>query len=228
MSIPRTNLMNSDEIYEDLCLKIEHLEYMPGQALSENELCTTYGVTRHVIRNSLARLKARKLVEVYPQRGTYVSLIDMKYISDVLYLRESVEQEAMYRVMMRDEKFRNEVADKMQRCLEKQQQLKRTKNYNEDFHLLDNEFHQTMLESVDRPNIMGMLSEPYIHIRRWRNFEIRTEERMLEIMEEHQGIIDAIREGNETVGHERLHIHLDTTSRYYDPLKEAESQYFKV
>jgi DNA-binding GntR family transcriptional regulator len=58
----------SDEIYEDLCTKIEKLEYMPGDGISENELCAIYGVTRHVIRNALARLKQRKLVDVFPQR----------------------------------------------------------------------------------------------------------------------------------------------------------------
>lgn len=226
MAIPRGSLMTSEQIYEDLCWKIETLEYMPGQALSENELCSVYGVSRHVIRNALSSLKGRRLVEVYPQRGTYVSLIDMSYISDVLYLRESVEQEAMYRITQRDDKFRAEVASRMQACLDLQRKLKKTKNYNEDFHQLDNEFHQIMLESVDKPNIMGMLSEPYIHIRRWRNFEIRSEERMAEIMDEHQGIIDAIKAADEATGHERLHNHLDTTGRYYHPLKEVESQYF--
>ena len=226
MSYPRNSIMTSEEIYEDLCLKIEHLEYMPGDALSENDLCKIYGVSRHVIRNALASLKARKLVEVYPQRGTYVSLIDMKYISDVLYLRESVEQEAMYRLINSEDKVRNKAIKDMRACLEKQKKLKKTKHYNEDFHLLDNEFHQIMLEAVDRPNIMGMLSEPYIHIRRWRNYEIRSEERMGEILLEHQGIIDAIEAKDASLGHERLHNHLDTTSRYYDPLKEAESEYF--
>ncbi len=96
--------MSSEQIYEDLCNKIENLEYMPGDKLSENELCKIYGVTRHVIRNSLATLKQRRLVDVYPQRGTFVSLIDMNYIEDILYMRESVEQEAMYRVIKYESK----------------------------------------------------------------------------------------------------------------------------
>lgn len=84
-------MVTSEEIYEDLCLKIEKLVYMPGDRLSENELCRIYGVTRHVVRNALVSLKQRRLVDVFPQRGTYVSLIDMDYIEDILYMRESVE-----------------------------------------------------------------------------------------------------------------------------------------
>lgn len=31
--------MSSEEIYEDLCNKIEKLVYLPGYKISENELC---------------------------------------------------------------------------------------------------------------------------------------------------------------------------------------------
>ena len=71
MNIQNIPSMTSDEIYEDMCLKIERLEYMPGEKLSENELCGIYHVSRHVVRNAPALLKrAETFVEVYPQRGT--------------------------------------------------------------------------------------------------------------------------------------------------------------
>lgn len=43
--------MSSEEIYEDLCNKIEKLVYLPGYKISENELCKQYGVSRHIIRD---------------------------------------------------------------------------------------------------------------------------------------------------------------------------------
>ena len=94
----------SENIYEDLCRKIETLVYMPGTKLSENELCNVYGVTRHVIRNAFSRLKQRRLLEVYPQRGSYVSLIDMEYIANLMYIRESVEQEAVFRIIRMEDR----------------------------------------------------------------------------------------------------------------------------
>ncbi len=86
--------MSSEEIYEDLCNKIEKLVYLPGYKISENELCKQYGVSRHIIRTAISRLKERTLLTVYPQRGTFVSLIDMKAVELILFIRESVEQEA--------------------------------------------------------------------------------------------------------------------------------------
>ena len=69
--------MNSDEIYEDLCNKIEKLVYLPGDKISENELCRQYGVSRHIIRTVISRLKERMLLTVYPQR-MYLQLLQAR------------------------------------------------------------------------------------------------------------------------------------------------------
>lgn len=217
-------LMTSEEIYEDLCTKIEKLEYMPGERLSENELCKVYGVSRHIVRNALASLKQRRLMDIFPQRGTYVSLIDMEYIGDILYMRESVEQEALCRIMEMEDT--GATITRLTQAVEAQKNLAKGSNYNDEFYALDNIYHQTLLETVGRPNIMNLISDPYIHVRRWRNFEIRTEQRMQEIIAEHEQIITAIEQRDAKGGREALHRHLDTINRYSKPLKEKEAEYF--
>lgn len=220
----RETLLSSKDIYEELCDKIENLEYMPGDRLSENELAAQYGVSRHIIRGALSSLKNRRLVEVYPQRGTYVSLIDTEYISDVLYLRESVEQEAVRRILENGDV--EGIVKKMRRIGDAQSKLKEGPGYLIEFYELDNLFHEVLLEAVGRPHVMNLISEPYIHIRRWRNYEVRTPERMKEILSEHSRIADAIERKDEKAAREILHQHLDTATRYSKPLKEAEAQYF--
>lgn len=217
-------IMTSEEIYEDLCRKIENLEYMPGERLSENELCSVYQVTRHVIRNALASLKQRRLLDVFPQRGSYVSLIDMEYISDILYMREAVEQEALARIMVLPD--RSVIAARLRQAADAQKGLLSGPNYNQEFYVLDNIYHQTLLAAVGKSNVMNLIEEPYIHVRRWRNYEIRTEQRMREIVVEHENLIKAVESGDAQCARERLHLHLDTVSRYSKPLKEKEAQYF--
>lgn len=224
MAQKRDMAITSEEIYEDLCRKIENLEYMPGERLSENELCSVYGVTRHVIRNALASLKQRRLIDVYPQRGSYVSLIDMEYISDILYMREAVEQEALTRIMQMTD--RSSITDRLRRAVMAQKSLTSGPSFAQEFYELDNIYHQTLLAAVGKANVMNLIAEPYIHIRRWRNYEIRTEQRMREIVVEHEELIDAIERGDARAARECLHIHLDTVSRYSKPLKEKEAQYF--
>ncbi len=216
--------MSSEEIYEDLCNKIEMLEYMPGEKLSENELAALYGVSRHIIRGALASLKNRRLVEVYPQRGTFVSLIDTDYISDILYMRESVEQEAVTRII--ENGRTEEIVDRMRLIVQAQRDLKEGESYAREFYELDNMFHQVLLSAVGHSNVMNLIAEPYIHIRRWRNYEVRSVSRMKEIVEEHAKIVDALAKKDATLSRTILHQHLDTANRYSKPLKAAEAQYF--
>jgi len=224
MNLQQNVMMTSEEIYEDLCLKIEKLEYMPGERLSENDLSKTYNVTRHVIRNALASLKQRKLVDVFPQRGTYVSLIDMDYIEDILYMREAMEQEALCRIMKIQDC--SSIVTTLKQIVEKQKNIIGETDFGEAYYVLDNEFHLTLLKAVGKPNVMNLISESYIHIRRWRNYEIRSERRIQEIISEHENLICAIEQKDAQKGRESLHLHLDTVNRYSKPLKEKEARYF--
>ena len=214
----------SEEIYEDMCVKIEKLEYMPGEKLSENELCKIYQVTRHVVRNALSHLNGRNLVEVYPQRGTYVSLIDMEYIQDILYVREAVEQEALARIMHMSDK--TVIVQRMRLAIKAQKELKEDNKYHENFYVLDSVFHQCLLEAIGRQNVTKLINESYIHIRRWKNFEIRTPERLEGIVREHEALVNAIENGDAAAARECLHHHLDSVNLYSKGLREKEPEYF--
>lgn len=220
----KDNIMTSEEIYENLCNKIENLEYMPGEKLSENELAALYGVSRHIIRGALANLKNRRLVEVYPQRGTFVSLIDIDYITDILYMREAVEQEAIVRII--ENGRTEEIVDRMRLIVQTQRDLKEGETFAREFYELDNMYHQVLLTAVGHSNVMNLIAEPYIHIRRWRNYEVRTTKRMKEIVEEHANIVEALAKKDLENSRRLLHQHLDTANRYSKPLKAAEAQYF--
>ncbi|MFV0466229.1 MAG: GntR family transcriptional regulator [Lachnospiraceae bacterium] len=216
--------LSSNVIYEDLCAKIEKLEYMPGDRLSENELCRLYGVTRHVIRNALVLLKQRRLVEVYPQRGTYVSLIDMQYISDILFMREAAEQEAIARIIEKGDQ--KDLIQRLKMAVEAQSEIVKEENYYEKFYTVDSLFHNALFEAIAMPNVMNLIADSYIHIRRWRNFEIRSQERLQEIITEHESILQALEQDDLLKARRIMHLHLDTVTRYSTTLREKEAQYF--
>lgn len=223
MNLQDQQMTNSDFIYEDLCNKIENLEYMPGQRISENELCRAYSATRHMVRGALMKLKQRKLVEVYPQRGTFVSLIDMQYIADILFVREAMEQEAMKQIIESGEV--DEVCRKMRACIELQKQCKHSEQYTQEFYQLDNAFHKCMYGAIGRGEIFQFISDPYIHFRRWRNFEILYSERVKRLIQEHEELVDAIEAEDAELARKCLHSHLDTVSRYSESMKDSEKKY---
>ena len=51
--------ITSVKIVDDLLKKIEVLKYMPGELISEGDLCAAYDTTRHTVRGALAVLKEK-------------------------------------------------------------------------------------------------------------------------------------------------------------------------
>ena len=218
--------MNSDEIYEDLCNKIEKLVYLPGDKISENELCRQYGVSRHIIRTVISRLKERMLLTVYPQRGTFVSLIDMKSVELILFIRESVEQEAIRLLQFEKQEVRDRMSEAMKACIERQS-IAISDNIDMDaFYLLDNEFHGCLLEAVGKKDVMGIIREDYIHFRRWRNFDVVRSGRQREIIEEHTALMHALVKNETKEAHEILHMHLNTENRLRHIREKVSPEYF--
>jgi DNA-binding GntR family transcriptional regulator len=73
-----------------------------GQALSETSLAAELGISKTPIREALVRLEAEGLVQILPQRGTFVfplSAVDAQALSN---FRSLLEMEAL-RIGMRDD-----------------------------------------------------------------------------------------------------------------------------
>ncbi|MBS1182950.1 MAG: GntR family transcriptional regulator [Proteobacteria bacterium] len=66
------------------------LAFMPNEALSEKELALRLGVSRTPVREALIRLADETLVDVFPQRGTFVSPIKVADVMEA-HLREARE-----------------------------------------------------------------------------------------------------------------------------------------
>ena len=63
----------------------------PGEKLNEPELCEQLGVSRTPFREAELELAQRRLIEIRPKIGTYVSLIDAGLVEEVRHLRAVLE-----------------------------------------------------------------------------------------------------------------------------------------
>src|SRR5258708_37174119 len=62
-----------------------------AEQLSENTLAEQLGVSRTPVREAFLRLESEGLVEVRPQRGTFVFQYDATELREILELREGLE-----------------------------------------------------------------------------------------------------------------------------------------
>ncbi len=65
--------LRSERVARLLCEQISHHDLQPGDRLpSENALATHFGVSRPVIREAIAMLKADGLLETFQGSGAYI------------------------------------------------------------------------------------------------------------------------------------------------------------
>ena len=78
-------------IYALLRHDIVTLRLRPGERLSENELADRFGTSRAPVREALIRLVEDGLIEVRPQRGSFVSPISLRAMERARFVREALE-----------------------------------------------------------------------------------------------------------------------------------------
>jgi DNA-binding GntR family transcriptional regulator len=65
----------------------------PGMRLSENELGLRFGTSRTPVREAIVRLVEDGLIEVRPQRGTYIARISLQAVQRARFVRSALELE---------------------------------------------------------------------------------------------------------------------------------------
>ena len=127
-----------------------------GEALSENALAAELGISKTPVREALLQLKLEKLVDVLPQRGTYVFRMAPGQIAMISELREILETSAVAAAMARNHDALVErmsaVFEDMRAALERDD--------NAAYLVLDGEFHQAMIELAGNPH----LSDAYAQV----------------------------------------------------------------
>ena len=218
---------SAEEVYKSILRRIIKLELEPGQLISENQMSIDYGVSRSVIRNAFAKLAQLKFIEVRPQRGTYVTQMDLNYISDLLMLRTAVEKEVIYEMFTKlDDSARVELVKKLDKNIKEEEKYINEKNYSHNFAILDSEFHKTMIDSVNRYALVVILGDIMLHISRWRNFDVEFADRVHELIEEHKNIADGIRNNDLSRTQECMAIHLETITDIYESAIKQYPKYF--
>jgi DNA-binding GntR family transcriptional regulator len=78
-------------IYGVLRQEIVSLRLKPGTRLSENELAVRFRTSRAPVREALIRLVEDGLIDVRPQRGSFVSRISLQAMERARFVREALE-----------------------------------------------------------------------------------------------------------------------------------------
>src|SRR5581483_11326016 len=92
----------ADQAADEIRRRIVSGEFELGQALSETAIAAVLGVSKTPVREALLRLKTEGLVDIQPQRGTFVFRISAVEVRKLSEFRQVLEVAALRLAMRRD------------------------------------------------------------------------------------------------------------------------------
>ena len=201
------NFKNRSElVFETLKREILDLKLEPGRLLSENDICQRFGVSRTPVRDALRLLQEQGFVETIPYKGTYVKLLCLDNIKQMIYMRVAVETMVLRDFLqvnspMVEEDIRHAIAQQKALILEPGFEP-------EQFYRMDAQMHSIWFGAVRRQKLWEMLQAQQLHYTRFRMLDFITETDFTRIIGEHEQLFQLILDKNEKGLEEALKEHL--------------------
>lgn len=149
-----------------LLYNIINLELVPGSAISENELSVMMKLSRTPVREALIELNKLGLVDIFPQKGSFVTKIDYDVIEESRFMRLALEVAVLK--LACEEGISPHHMDLLRENV-KQQRRELLGSGNEMQMLaLDNEFHRLLFLAVDRIRTYEVVHAQMVHFDRLR------------------------------------------------------------
>ncbi len=209
--------------YRVIKYNIVSLDLVPGSMVSENELAEAMGVSRTPVREALIELSKLKIVEIYPQRGSFISLIDNQLVDEARFVRLILEQ-AMVDTAC-------DIADEANFLL-LEENLKLQEFYLEHsakdrLLQLDNEFHELLFLISNKKFTYDLLGGMMTHFDRVRRLSLSVIKDSKNISD-HRSLVDAIRRKDKESARNIITKHLSRYKLDEEELKKEYPDYFKI
>ncbi|WP_043531531.1 GntR family transcriptional regulator [Litchfieldella xinjiangensis] len=176
-------------LYSVLRQSIIQMVLAPGQAISEKELAETFSVSRQPVREAFIRLSEAGLVEVRPQRGTYVVRVSQQAVLQARFVREAIEV-AVARAAAQ-EGLDASILSELHELIERQRRCSERDDYDRFFQL-DEAFHRALSLGVGQSVAWRVTEEVKAQLDRVRYLSIPESTPIPKLADQHQVIVDAI------------------------------------
>jgi len=181
-----------------------------GSALSEVALAAELGVSKTPVREALLRLSKDGLVEILPQRGTYVFRLDARQVRALTVMRELLERKAL---AMAAPAHRDlgaalaKVVSAMDRALPLDDP--------QDYRRLDDAFHQTIIDGADNEFLTDAYDRIAFRVQALRSGLARVRERNERSFAEHGRLAALVAAGDMAAADDLLGHHIRFNGEAY-------------
>ena len=189
-----------------------------GDPISEARLAAEFGISTTPVREALALLRREGLVEVVPQRGTFVFTLQPGELNRICELRLALETAAL---RLGVERRRDALVRQLGAVVERMVQAREW----EDRALylqLDTEFHDELMAHCDNPYMVDAYGLISAKVAALRNRLGADAHHLDKSFNEHVAIVDAIGGDDLDTGLDILRLHIARKDgSYWDHIDEA-------
>jgi len=190
-----------NRVFDAIRQAIVQLRLRPGNLLSEAEVARQLGVSRQPVREAFIKLAEVGLVEVRPQRGTFVVLISKREVQNARFIREAVE----VAVARKAATEASAAHVKRLRAIVAEQ---RVADDQVGFLRLDEIFHETIAASADCDYAWRVIEGLKAQMDRVRFLSIADATPIDTIVLQHTAIVDAIEKHSPDAAEAAVRAHL--------------------
>lgn len=198
------------------------LEMEPGSRVNESELTAKLGISRTPLREALMELSRIRIVEIYPQRGSYVSLIEHEPVEEAQFMRLALEKAIMTPVCQKatqEQLIRLEEKIKLQQFYIDNESWERLME-------IDNEFHRELFAIANKTQTYTLLTSMMIYFDRIRSLQLRTVDNQY-VVDDHREVFEAIREKDAARAAAAMEKHLTRHDVDWEAIRAEHPAYFK-
>ena len=208
---------------------IINMSLPPGTSISEKIISDMLDISRTPVREAFSSLEKVNFIEIYPQKASRVSLIDIDIIDETNFIRRTFEKEIIKTVCEKHSvEDLNLLSDNIS-------QYKKNIKDDDLYKLLniDNNFHKILFLIANKKLTYSIVEDSMKHINRARIFNIiemdknKTLTNRNRTLKEHQDIFQAIKEKNSKKAISLIETHLTHVTEDLEFLKSKFPNYFK-
>ena len=213
----------NQQIYRYLRQEIVTCIIHPGSLLSEKEVSSRFDVSRQPVREAFIKLAEAGLVQVLPQRGTFVRKISARRVADGRFIREAVEIAVVRRAAL-------EATPVALLALNQNLDLQVLASQRHDiqgFLALDDAFHRLIAESIDCTLAWETVENIKATMDRVRFLTLSKVSPPESLIEQHREIYAAIAAQDPDAAELAMRRHLQEMIFSITPISEQNSEWFE-
>ena len=211
-----------DYALRNIKANIVSLELAPGSQVSENELAAEMGLSRTPVREALIELSKVGILETQPQRRSTVSLIDYDLVEESRFMRYQLECAVAELVCG----MAGPVDIERLNANIRLQSFYLDGTYTNELMALDNQFHGMLFEIAKKSRVFQLIQNLSIHFDRVRGLALSSE-KDLKVVQDHQELVEFIRQGDGAAARELMGIHLNRYRIDAAEIRGIYPQYFQ-